>query len=752
MNNPGQIPPLIIPPQQKMDIDTALRKKKRRKWLIVMGVVAMAITLTVIQSLVHELKNPSDIRDNIRLYLLLNFNFIIVLGLTILVARNLIKLYIERRRNVLGTRFRSKLIFIFILASLIPTTLLFLVSSNVISTTIDNWFNIQNEEHLKISLEVAQTYYEFTLGNAFKSIKSLSRIIANQNLLEQEKMWLLEELIRMRQRDARIGVVKIIDANGQEIVDMANPRIRQSRFIAPVESLIARGMKGGEFSIVRMVDEGDLIDGVVPILSDPDSRQVKGVILFNYFDSKKMTAKINDIKNAYEEYTRRKIFKDPLKTTYIMVNLVAALLILFAMIWFGMQLAKGITVPFQKLVQGTQEVAAGNLDYKVNVKADDEINILVNSFNKMTGDLKSSNIELEKVNLDLKETNIELDQRRAYMETVLENIATGVLSIDNDGKIHTINKAGASMLDLDKEKIMKKLYREVFAGSLNPLGAMIEEMETSSRNRIRNSLTLLRADQPITILASISPIMDTSGGRQGMALVFDDMTQLIKAQKATAWKEVARRIAHEVKNPLTPIQLNIQRLRKKFQNRSPDLDKVFDESTKTIINEVKTLKNLVNEFSRFARMPQVKLRTNNLNKIIENAVALYSGQPQGIKITTGLDSEIPTLNLDADQMKRVFINLIDNAVAAADGNKNLKITTSYNRQFQFITIKVADEGCGIPPEDKSKLFLPYFSTRKSGTGLGLAIVSEIISDHKGYIRVQNNRPKGTVFTIELPVS
>lgn len=717
-----------------------------------MGVVAMGITLTVIQSLVHELKNPSDIHDNIRLYLLLNVNLLIVLGLIILVVRNLIKLYIERRRNVLGTRFRSKLIFVFILISLIPTTLLFLVSSNVISTTIDNWFNTQNEESLKTSLEVAQTYYELTLGNAFDSVKSLSRIIADQNLLEQDKMWLLEELIRKRQRDARVGVVRIVAADGKEVIDLANPRIRQSRFIAPVDNLIKKGMKGGNFSFVRMVDEGDLIDGVVPILSGPNRDQVEGVILFNYFDSRKITAKINDIKYAYEEYTRRKIFKNPLKTTYLMVDLVATLLILFAMIWFGIQLAKGITVPFQRLVQGTQEVAAGNLDYKVKVKADDEINILVDSFNQMTDDLKSGKIELEKANISLKKTNIELDQRRAYMETVLENIATGVLSIDSDGRINTINKAGASMLDLDRVKIKKRHYQEVFTGFLNPLEALIKEMEDAPRSQIRRSLTLLRPDQTMTILASISPILDISRVRQGMVLVFDDMTQLIKAQKATAWKEVARRIAHEVKNPLTPIQLNIQRLRKKFQNRSPDLDKVFDESTKTIISEVKTLKNLVNEFSRFARMPQVKLKPSNLNKIIESAVALYAGHPNQIKIITKLDSEVPVINLDADQIKRVFINLIDNAAVASNGGQKVWITTSYDSQFQLVTIEMADEGCGIPSEDKSKLFLPYFSTRKSGTGLGLAIVSEIISDHKGYIRVQNNHPQGTIFTIEIPVS
>jgi two-component system nitrogen regulation sensor histidine kinase NtrY len=559
-------------------------------------------------------------------------------------------------------------------------------------------------------------------------------------------------LIRKRQREAHIGAVRIIAADGHEIIALANPWIRQSRFIAPVDSLIEKGLKKREFSIVRMVDEGDLIDGVVPILSGSDRDQVKGVVLFNYFDPKKMTTKIIDIKKAYEEYSRRKIFKDPLKTTYLMVDLMATLLILFSVIWFGIQLAKGITVPFQKLVEGTQEVAAGNLDYKVDVKADDEINILVNSFNQMTDDLKSGKIELEKANLNLKETNIELDQRRAHMETVLENIATGVVSIGLDGKINTINKAGASMLDLDKVQITEKFYREVFTASLNPLGTLIEEMKGSCKNRIRRSLTIIRTEQPMTVLASISSIRDTSGGQHGMVLVFDDMTQLIKAQKAVAWKEVARRIAHEVKNPLTPIQLNTQRLRKKYHNHSPDFDQVFDECTNTIISEVKTLKNLVNEFSRFARMPQVKLQSNNLNHIIENAVTLYSGHPNGIKISTQLDSKIPSANLDADQMKRVFINLFDNAIAAANGNKNIWITTSYNQQDQLITVKVVDEGIGIPSEDKSKLFLPYFSTRKSGTGLGLTIVNKIISEHKGYIRVQDNHPRGTVFTIELPLN
>lgn len=734
-----------------MKITPAIRKKTKRKWLIGMGVVAMGVTLTIIQTLVQQLKNPADIRDNFRLYLLLNFNFVIVLGLIILVFRNLIKLYIERKNNVLGTRFRSKLIFVFILVSLIPTILLFLVSSNVISTTIDNWFNTQNEESLKTSLEVAQTYYEITLGRVFKSVKSLSRIIADQNLLEQDKMWLLEEVIRKRQRDINLGMVRIVAADGRDILELANSQIRQSRFIAPVDSLIAKGMRREEFSIIRMVDEGDLIDGVVPILSGPDRRRVEGVIVFNYFDSRKMTAKIHDIKDAYEEYCRRKIFKDPLKSTYLLVVLAAMLLILFSVIWFAIQLAKGITVPFQKLVEGTQELALGNLDYKIDVKADDEIKILVDSFNRMTKDLKSGKIDLEKANLNLKETNIELDRRRAYMETVLENIAAGVLSIDLDGKVNTINSAGASMLSLNRLQIKKKLYREVLTHSLTPLTALIEEMEESSKIRIRRTLTFVRANQPMTILASISSLRDISGTRQGMVLVFDDMTQLIKAQKSAAWQEVARRIAHEVKNPLTPIKLNTQRLRKKYYNHAPDLDQVFDECTKTIISEVETLKNLVNEFSRFARMPQVKRKPNNLNEVIENATALYSGRPDNIEILTRLDIKTPPINLDTDQMKRVFINIIDNAVAAINGVKRIWITSTYNEPLQLITIDVADQGIGIPAEDKSKLFLPYFSTRKSGTGLGLAIVSQIIAEHNGYIRVQDNHPQGTVFTIELPI-
>jgi two-component system nitrogen regulation sensor histidine kinase NtrY len=715
-----------------------LLRRRKRKWLIAIGVLLLIIVLTAIETLVHELRTPSNINDNLRVFTLLNFNIIVVMGLLLLVFRQLIKLYLERKQNVLGTKFKAKLVFTFVGLSLVPTILLFLVSSNLISNTIDSWFNTQNEESLKKSLVVAQTYYENSLGKAFRTANEISQLITHHSLLDAENLNSLTRLIQEKQAEAQLGAVKVITAGGEELVNLANPRIPNSRFIAPVQKLLEQGLKGEEFSIIRRVGERDLIDGVVPIFSKWMKNEAVGVLLFNYYDPHGLMEKINDIRLAYEEYKQRKVYKTPLKSIYTTIVLVAALIIIFSAIWIGFQIARGITIPFQKLAEGTREVAAGNLDYKVEVKADDEIKILVDSFNQMTADLRQNKAELE--------------QRTNYIATVLQNIATGVVSIDQQGRISTLNKAAAKMLGLTPQQAKGYHFEQVFdTPRLEGINNLIKELQRSGLERYRREVRLQNQQSVSILLAWAAVLRDSNHNYLGIVLVLDDLTQLIKAQKVAAWQEVARRIAHEIKNPLTPIQLCSQRLRRKLTQKVPEYSPLVDECTATIIREVEGLKTLVNEFSRFARMPAANLQPNDLGKVIEDTLSLYTGLPNGAKINTRLAANMPLINLDAEQMRRALVNLIDNALQAANGKQEITISTCYEPGLRIARLEVADQGVGISNEDKDKLFLPYFSTKKGGTGLGLAIVHRVITDHHGYIRVEDNQPKGTKFVIELPV-
>jgi len=452
-----------------------------------------------------------------------------------------------------------------------------------------------------------------------------------------------------------------------------------------------------------------------------------------------------------KEYKQLRMLKNPLKGIYVMLFLMVTLVIFFAAIWTAVHLARGITAPIQQLAEATRAVAAGNLNYRVQVQADDEIGILVDSFNRMTGDLLGSKAELTDANLDLQRTNVELEQRRAYMERVLESLAAGVLSLDAAGAVNTMNPAAARILGLDPPGVLGRHYTDCFPEpEAAPIRHLIERMAVGGQGSMDEQVAVSRNGQVLTLVLNIRSLTDKAGTYLGMVVVVDDITQLLRAQQAMAWREVARRIAHEIKNPLTPIKLSTQRLRKKFSERAPDYERVFDECTRTIIQEVDGLQGLVDEFSRYARMPASAPRPGDLHPVIANVVRLYSGLGRGIELRTDLDPALPPITLDPDQMKRALINLVINAVAAVGEAGRVTLRTRSLPGEGKVEVEVTDTGVGIPPEDRERLFLPYFSTKKSGTGLGLAIVYRIVTEHGGMIRVEANEPRGTRMVMTFP--
>jgi two-component system nitrogen regulation sensor histidine kinase NtrY len=337
------------------------------------------------------------------------------------------------------------------------------------------------------------------------------------------------------------------------------------------------------------------------------------------------------------------------------------------------------------------------------------------------------------------------------METVLETISAGVLSLDAEGRLNTVNRAAARMLGRRAEELLHRPYSEVFAAeALAPLRRLVGRLVEHGEETMDQQVPLMLKGRPATLMVTVSGLPGPGGEAQGLVVVLDDVSELIRAQQAEAWREVAKRIAHEIKNPLTPIQLSTQRLRKKFAEGAPDTARVFDECTRTIIQEVEGLKNLVDEFSRYARMPSAQPRRGDLHAVIQQVAKLYAGVHPGIKLRTELDASVPPINLDPDHMKRALINLVDNAVAAIPDEGEIVIATRYVQTTGRVQLEIADTGKGFPPEDRDRLFLPYYSTKRSTGGLGLPIVRRIVLEHAGEIRVEENQPKGTRVVINLP--
>ena len=480
-----------------------------------------------------------------------------------------------------------------------------------------------------------------------------------------------------------------------------------------------------------------MITGIAPVFHPSDRGEVLGVVAASYFIPKSLAGKMREISEAFVDYKQLKVLKNPIKFSYMMALLMATLLIVFSAIWFGIRLARDITVPIKELAEATHRIAEGDLNFRIEMKAGDEIGRLVQSFNQMTGDLQVSRSELE--------------QRKKYMEIVLKNVAAGVVSIDDRGRVTTINTSAEQMLKVKGEAVLERKFSEVLEKEyVERIEELLGELKSSQRDSIEKQLTVPIGGKSLSLLINMATLRDEEGKPLGFVAVFDDLTQLIKAQRVAAWREVARRIAHEIKNPLTPIQLSAQRLRKRYLEKLGQDGAIFDECTRTIVKQVEELKGMVNEFSNFARMPASNPTPNHLNEIVQETLVLFKEAHKEVQFHF-IPNDLPPFKLDRDQMKRVMINLIKNSLAAIDREGEINIQTGYDPKLQMVRLEVSDNGCGISEEDKGKLFEPYYSTKKTGTGLGLTIVNAIVADHNGYIRVRDNKPKGTTFLIEFPV-
>lgn len=723
--------------------DREKRRRRRERWIILF-ILLLIGALSLFEAYLYRRESPLPVSSNILIFGLINVNIILILFLLFLIIRNIVKLVFERRGGVLGSKLQNKLVAAFVGLSLIPTAILFLVAINFLSYSIDNWFNLKVGETLEKTLEIAQLYYQQTAERAQFYAQEISKDITRNRLYVEGRKEYLRTLVEQRQKTYRLGLLTIFLDNRREVVTLKDP-LHPELSLKALSPKTLEEVYGGKVSFtVQPTDKGDLICGLSPIFSYLLPKEVIGVVAVSFYLPKSAVDKIEAIQHSTEQYKQIFMLKNPIKLSYFIILFIVTLLIIFFATWFGIYLARGITVPIRSLAEGTQYIAEGNLQFRINVSTDDEIGILVNSFNQMTQALERSNRELKRAYLDL-------EARRKYMETVLRNVSAGIISLDREGRISTVNRAAQMMFDIKLEKVLGRRYDEVLLPEHLALAEeFLKELRSNPHRTLSKQLEFTTSGKVLTILMNLTAITDEEGKELGIVAVFEDLTELQKAVRQATWREAARRMAHEIKNPLTPIQLSAQRLRKRFGEKLDEGREIFEECTKTIINQVEVLKNLVDAFSRYARMPALNPALYNLNEIIGETVALYQEAHREITFAFHPQEGLPLMNIDGEQIKRVMVNLLDNAVAAVEGKKGkIEITVSYDAQRERARVEVIDNGCGIPAGYKIKIFEPYFSTKKTGTGLGLAIVSAIVSDHNGHVSVRDNPTGGTIVAFEL---
>ncbi len=740
----------IVPKDPEAEAD---RRRRKRDFIIICVSLLLVIIITSLILRPVFTNTQISISNMMFMFILMNINMLLLILLIFLVFRNAVKLFYERRRRIPGTRLRTKLIASFVTLSLLPASVLFLFSLHFITTSIEFWFHVPIEKALEDSLSVGRNMYAHVEDNNRFFLDKAAYQIETRNLLNPDNSRNLSNYTQIVQREFNLDSVEVYNADFQIVTVSTDDNLSTDDF-APLDvEILKKGLSnpGSTWMSSELLASGELIRNISAIPFGTKGGNVTGFIVIGELMPVEMAEHLDSISRGIGEYQQIKMLKQPVRYTYYISLTIVALLVMFCAIWFGMFISKSITVPIMELAEGTRKVAEGDLTHTINVVADDEMKTLVDSFNKMTRDLRLNRREIEYSTKKLFEQNMEIEERRRYMEIVINNVSTGVISFDANGFVTTMNASAERMLKINSEDIIHRSYKHMLKGQDPQLAKKItDRIKIPESGGLSKSFHLIIDGQRKTFSANFNNLEDENKRMIGTVMVFDDLTELEKAQRMAAWREVARRIAHEVKNPLTPISLSAQRLKRKYQETIND--PIFSECTQTIIDHTELIRNLVNEFSAFARFPASNPTYCNLSEIINESVALYREGHTDVVFNVNIPETIPELNLDRQQIKQVMINLIDNALAATKNRGTITIDVGNDPYGEKLIISIVDTGSGISEVDKPYLFEPDYTTKKSGMGLGLAIVSTIIADHKGRIYAENIDPQGARFVIELPIT
>ncbi|OQY02386.1 MAG: PAS domain-containing sensor histidine kinase [Desulfobacteraceae bacterium 4572_130] len=731
---------------------TGIKKDSFYVLAILIAVGFLTFLETRITSLkLNFLGTNFPILNAVLMFILINTNLLLLLALILFVFRNFAKLYYEKKSRILGSKLKTRLVGAFVILSIVPTSVLFFFSIQFISTSIGFWFNAPVEQALNNSLTVGRELYEYIEDTNLFFAKRAASQIHSRKLLNPEKNKELTRYIEVVQRAFNLHAVEVYTPGAKRFTLSLARELNNSYFgILASDDFIKIPEHKNIKTICKIIQAGESIRTIATIPFGSKPGKAQAFLVITVLIPHDLSLNLASISKGFEEYQQLKMIKRPIQISTYIALFIVALLVLFCAVWFGFYLAQTITIPITKFAEGTKKVSDGDLNYKIDFKADDEIGTLIDSFNSMTQKLATGRKELDLSEKILKQQNQEIEKSRQYMEIILRNISAGVISLDQTGIVTTINKAAETMLNIKKKDILNYNYKTMLKKNYLNIPEEINEKIFLASGNDEFPLALTINGTPKHFAVYFNVLKSDVGEIIGSVMVFNDLTELEKAQRMAAWREVAKRIAHEVKNPLTPIKLSAQRLNKKYSRQINE--KIFDTCTQAIVKHVDIIRNLVNGFSTFAKFPDKTIVPCRIENIIKEVLLVYKQEREELIIETKCEENIPGLYLDQQQMKQAFINLFDNAVAAVDKNGKILIDISFDQILKIVRIEIADNGKGISDKEKTRLFEPYFSTKQSGMGLGLAIVNSIITDHQGRIRVMDNKPSGAKFIIEFPVT
>ena len=714
-------------------------KRRRREMLFAAAAFIVVLVLTSVQ--IKQFRS-----GDILFMAVFSINVVLLLGILLVVLRNGFKLLLERRRRVLGSRLRTRLVLAFLGFSILPCVLMLLVTTRYVQLSMDFWFRDQIEASMEAAMELVGNVYEnigLAMVNQSRNIKA--------EIKERNFAWGgpdMDALMERKRQEYRAALTGFFDAEQTErnwhAVSGSNEAWKEAKGKINWEQAASQGYA---YVLVQGRDQDYLI-AVLALEGDKGGYMVQGYGLGEGF-----IAGVERIVSGSREYRTLRAMRRPLKRMLDSSLGVLTGLIVLAAVWFGFRLARELTAPILALAVGTDRVAKGDLSVRLSDSSQDEFGMLIRSFNRMAEDLESSRHETTSAYSLLEDQNRQTARHSKYMETVLHNIAAGVISVDAQGRVGTVNRAACEILVLEKEDMLGKNVEELLP---EPLGGITKSVQERFRrrqdSRTQHSVSVSIAGEERRLLMNVVGF-STDGVYQGAVAVFEDISELERMQRLAAWREVARRIAHEIKNPLTPIKLSAQRLARKFggQVQNP----VFDQSTELIVRQVEYLQNMVQEFSAFAKLPEVKPMPDRLEPFLQAITDLFRNSHSGIFWELKLPEELPSLPMDKEALHRAFMNILGNAAEALTlsgaQNPTVWISASFQPALNLVRIDVADNGPGLSEEERSRLFEPYFSRKKGGTGLGLTIVRSIVADHRGYVRAFPRDGGGTVLSMELPL-
>ena len=716
---------------------TGLLKRWGLATLVLLGLSLLIMALLFLASTVENADRFGEIYNWI---FLLN-----VIGASILLALilvNLVRLVREYRRQVPGSRLASRMVAIFVGLAVLPLGLVYYFSVQFISRGIDTWFDVNVEAGLGDALDLSRATLESRMREHMDATRQIAAALSGRDDLN-----IATQLEIMRRSSGAIELTVI--GQSSRVIALSSERSIADISMGPTEEVMLQIRQGRPFVSLDPLRDGYMVRTAIEIPSSHPLDELQ--VLHALFPVPERVSRLaNSVQEAYAQYRELSFLRQPFTRSLTLTLTLVLLLSLLMAVWGAFFFARKLTAPIQTLVAGTRAVAKGDFDTRLPMPARDEMGFLVHSFNDMITRLAGAR-ELAR------QSQQAVESQRAYLAVILGRLSTGVVSLERDWRIKTANEAAGAILGVDLEGAIGRPLAEVAADK--PLlqqfievgRAHVESEDFEWREQI-----VLRGEMGRRVLmCASSGLPGEDGEPDGFVVVFDDITALLQAQRDAAWGEVARRLAHEIKNPLTPIQLSAERIRRRFLQQMNDEDAVvLERATRTIVQQVEAMKEMVNAFSDYARAPDMEITPVELNQLVAEVVELYRGNAFPLAFELSLDPNVLLVEADAGRLRQILHNLIRNAVEALEGRSDglLRVTTRGTNEFDLraVFIMVEDNGPGIPVDSADRIFDPYVTSKPKGTGLGLAIVKKLVEEHGGWVEASNRDEGGVRMTIALP--